>query len=107
MHRLICAILIANVLAVAFMHRADAAGVAVWRGSPTVHQLPFQRGERAASVWNERACWSECGSHCAWGMAGCLAHDEQGHCLKLADRCDRYCQRECRTSGGPLLGFID
>ena len=55
------------------------------------------------SVWASGACWSECGSYCAWGMAGCLERDAQGQCLKLTDKCDRYCQRECRTSGGPLL----
>jgi hypothetical protein len=66
-------------------------------------ELPFPRSERAQSVWASGACWSECGSYCAWGMAGCLERDAQGRCLKLTDKCDRYCQRECRTSGGPLL----
>lgn len=65
--------------------------------------LPFPRSERAQSVWASSACWSECGSYCAWGQAGCLTRDAQGHCLQLTDSCDRYCQRQCRTSGGPLL----
>ena len=65
--------------------------------------LPFPRSERAQSVWASGACWSECGSYCAWGEAGCLTRDAQGQCLKLTDTCDRYCQRQCRTSGGPLL----
>jgi hypothetical protein len=87
---------------------ATAADVAVrdgkiWRYSARVQELPFARGERAQSVWASGACWSECGSYCAWGEAGCLARDVQGTCLKLTDACDRYCQRECRTSGGPLL----
>jgi len=99
--------LLVGLLAVPFCPRADAADAAVWRPSLRVHQLPFPRGERAQAIWNERSCWSECGSHCAWGMSDCLAHDAQGLCLKRADRCDRYCQRECRTSGGPLLGFVD
>jgi hypothetical protein len=38
-------------------------------------------------------------------MAGCLQQDSQGLCLKLTDKCDRYCQRECRTMGGPFLPF--
>lgn len=68
------------------------------------HQvLPFPRSERAQSVWASGACWSDCGAYCAWGEAGCLRRDEQGLCLKLTDACDRYCQRQCRTSGGPLL----
>lgn len=64
---------------------------------------PFSRSERAQAVWTSDACWSECGSYCAWGFAGCLERDTQGQCLKLTDTCDRYCQRQCRTSGGPLL----
>jgi hypothetical protein len=74
-----------------------------WRYSTNRHELPFARGERAQSVWASGACWSECGSYCAWGLAGCLQVDAQGRCLKLTDKCDRYCQRECRTMGGPLL----
>jgi hypothetical protein len=72
---------------------------------PTVRSLtlPFSRSERAQSVWASGACWSECGSYCAWGLAGCLSRDAQGQCVKLTDTCDRYCQRNCRTSGGPLL----
>jgi hypothetical protein len=70
--------------------------------------LPYPREPRAAAVWNERTCWSQCGSYCAWGMAACLRQEKvsqtsQGTCLKLTDRCDRKCQRDCRTAGGPLL----
>ena len=83
---------------------AVAADVS-YRAGPVRSQqaLPFPRSERAQSVWASGACWSECGSYCAWGEAGCLLRDEQGLCLKLTDTCDRYCQRQCRTSGGPLL----
>ena len=37
------------------------------------------------------------------GAGGLPERDAQGQCLKLTDTCDRYCQRHCRTSGGPLL----
>jgi hypothetical protein len=74
-----------------------------WRMSAQRNVLPFPRGERAQSVWASGACWSECGSYCTWGEARCLERDAQGQCLKLTDKCDRSCQRECRTSGGPLL----
>ena len=80
-----------------------ASDVKIWRYATPGQELPFPRSERAQSVWASGACWSECGSYCAWGMAGCLERDAQGQCLKLTDKCDRYCQRECRTSGGPLL----
>jgi hypothetical protein len=83
---------------------AGAADVSV-RPAPVrpLQVLPFPRSERAQSVWASGACWSGCGSYCAWGEAQCLERDTQGQCLKLTDSCDRYCQRQCRTSGGPLL----
>lgn len=65
--------------------------------------LPFPRSERAQSVWASGVCWNECGAYCASGLVGCLKRDPQGHCLQLTDRCDRYCQNQCRTEGGPLL----
>lgn len=65
--------------------------------------LPFPRSERAQSVWASSACTRDCGAYCAWGQAQCLERDTQGQCLKLTDACDRYCQRNCRTSGGPYL----
>lgn len=74
-----------------------------WRYNSHNQDLPFPRGERAESVWASGGCWSECGSYCAWGLAGCLKEDSQGRCIRRADKCDRYCQRECRNTGGPLL----
>lgn len=96
--------LIAGLVLIAAGDPAVAADVSVRAGPVRSHQvLPFLRSERAQSVWASGACWSECGSYCAWGQAGCLTRDTQGQCLKLTDSCDRYCQRQCRTSGGPLL----
>lgn len=79
------------------------APVQLWRYNAHPQALPFARSERAEAVWASGACWSDCGSYCAWGMAECLQRDAQGTCLKLTDKCDRYCQRQCRTRGGPLL----
>lgn len=78
----------------------------VWRYNRHGKELPFPREARAQAVWGERACWSECQSYCTWGEAACLERDPQGRCLKLTDRCDRMCQRECRTRGGPLVPDI-
>jgi hypothetical protein len=68
-----------------------------------VQALPFPRSARAESVWAARACWGECQASCTWGLAGCLPVDNQGRCLKHTDACDRACQRDCRTRGGPYL----
>lgn len=103
--------LIALVLAASFAAPSVAADTAVSRNAPVVtpalRPLPFPRTERAAAIWNERACWSQCGAYCAWGMATCLNRDAQGVCLDLTDACDRACLRECRTQGGPYLNFLD
>src|SRR5689334_7863388 len=86
---------------------ADRNAGGYWRGNMQFHSLPFPRSERAVAIWNERACWSECGAHTAWSFAACLDYDVQGRCLRLADRADRFCQRECRSVGGPLVsGFL-
>lgn len=78
----------------------------IWRFNRHSKELPFPRDARAQAVWGERSCWSECQSYCTWGEAACLERDPQGRCLKLTDRCDRMCQRECRTRGGPLVPDI-
>jgi hypothetical protein len=68
--------------------------------------LPFPRTARAAAIWDERTCWTQCGSHTAWAMADCFKHDAQGLCLDRTDHADRMCQRACRSSGGPYLPDI-
>ena len=97
-------VLIAGTMCIGAASAGDGR-VATWRYNSHDQELPFSRGERAQAVWASSRCWKECGSYCAWGMAGCLKEDSQGHCLKLTDRCDRYCQRECRTNAGPYLPF--
>lgn len=96
-------VLIFSALLLTGIGSATAADFSRRPGLERAQVLPFPRSERAQSVWASGACWSDCGSYCAWGQAGCLTQDSQGNCLKLADTCDRYCQRQCRTSGGPLL----
>lgn len=102
--------LIAGLVLIGIVISAGAANAvegkaATWRYDGHSSELPFPRSERAQAVWASDRCWKECGSYCAWGMAGCLKEDSQGRCLKLTDRCDRYCQRECRTGAGPYLPF--
>jgi hypothetical protein len=102
------ALLLGGILALSGPARAADVKPAtpVWRYNAPGHDLPFPRSERAQAVWASGACWSECGAFCAWGQVGCLERDLQGRCLRLTDKCDRYCQHECRTSGGPLLPDI-
>jgi len=76
-----------------------------WRMSTRTYAPPFPRSERSQAVWDGAVRWTECGSYCAWGQTQCLERDSQGLCLKLTDKCDRMCQRESRTAGGPLIPF--
>lgn len=73
------------------------------RSAERVYVLPFPRSERAQSVWANTACWQDCQRTCAWGLTECVYQDAQGTCLQITDRCDRYCQRACRSQGGPYL----
>jgi hypothetical protein len=86
------------------MPRMDLAA-ATERVPAAVQVLPFPRSPRAESIWASDACWSQCQSVCTWDLVGCLQVDAQGHCLQHTDACDRYCQRDCRTRGGPYLPF--
>jgi len=81
---------------------ASAARYAV-RSGDRIYVLPFPRSERAQAVWGETTCWQDCQRTCAWGLTECLHRDAQGVCLQITDRCDRYCQRSCRSQGGPYL----
>ena len=99
-------LLFASILLVAGNPPAAAGEVAMTTSAARALALPFPRSERAQSVWASGACWNDCGAHCAWGLAACLTRDAQEHCLKLGDACDRYCQRQCRTGGGPLVPDI-
>jgi hypothetical protein len=75
----------------------------IWRYNAP-NPPPFSHSVRSQLVWDSGACWSECGSYCAWAMNGCLYEDTQGRCLATTDACDRYCQRNCRSYyGGPFL----
>lgn len=96
-------LIVAGILMTADISGASERDAGTWRYDSRSAEPPFLHGKRAAAVWASDRCWKECGSYCTWGMAGCLQQDTQGRCLKLADRCDRYCQRQCRTMSGPYL----
>jgi hypothetical protein len=75
----------------------------LWRYNGPTQDLPFPRSTRAQTVWDAGACWSECGSYCAWAFNACLYNEPQGTCVVNTDSCDLYCQRACRAQGGPWL----
>ena len=102
------AVLVAVLLSLAAGLPAGAADFGTGKrvtvaAASTMRALPFPRSSRSQAVWASDACWNDCQSYCTWGEAGCLQVDSQGRCLRYTDRCDRACQRDCRTRGGPLF----
>ncbi len=75
----------------------------VWRYNRQPRALPFERSEQTASVWASDACWKGCRATCAADLDGCIHYNAQGICVLYSAACDRYCQRDCRGQGGPLL----
>lgn len=88
---LIYLLAVGAILGAAFMSAASAATPA------------FPRGKTAESVYASTACWRGCQSTCTWGLASCVQAAPQALCLKETNRCDRYCQIQCRPWGGPFV----
>jgi len=77
-----------------------------FNGGP-VHVSPYPMSKRAAAVWASDTCWRECTATCNGNMEYCVRAGDADTCRPHLDACDRACQRDCRTRGGPLLGFVD
>jgi|ERR1041384_742497 hypothetical protein len=77
----------------------------IWRFNGPPQDPPFSRSPRSQAVWDNGACWSQCGSYCAWKLTQCLYEDAtQGNCVINTDSCDLICQRACRSwTSGPFL----
>src|SRR3954451_23657990 len=85
---------------------AKAADVSIWRkpavASATASRV-IPRSPEASLVWAADACWRGCAMDCGRHFQACLSGDAAGNCISQNDACDRFCQRECRLYGGPLL----
>jgi hypothetical protein len=75
--------------------RPVAAPASVYRVIP--------RSPAASLVWAGDACWRGCAMDCGRHLAACVSADAPENCIAQNDACDRFCQRECRSYGGPLL----
>ena len=77
----------------------------IWRFNGPQQEAPFSRSARSQDVWDNGACWSQCGASCAWSLTQCLYDGEtQGNCVVNTDSCDLICQRACRSwTSGPFL----
>jgi hypothetical protein len=75
-------------------HKSSVAAAA------TVYRV-IPRSPEASLVWASDACWRGCAHDCGHHFKACISAGEG--CVTENNACDRYCQRECRTYGGPLL----
>jgi hypothetical protein len=86
---------------------AEAADASVWRSKSAAAATPayrvIPRNPEASLVWAGDACWRGCAMDCGRHFKACLSVDAAGNCISQNDGCDRFCQRECRLYGGPLL----
>jgi hypothetical protein len=99
-------LLLLAALLMAGVSSAEAADAGSWRKSvaPSAasHRV-IPRSPEAALVWAGDACWRGCAMDCGRHFQACLSADAPANCIAQNDACDRFCQRECRSYGGPLL----
>jgi hypothetical protein len=98
-------LLIALLMPAAFSS-AEAADVSGWGKPRPVAATAYRvipRSPAASLVWAADACWRGCAMDCGRHLKVCLSVDMSGNCIAQNDACDRFCQRECRLYGGPLL----
>ena len=104
------ALLLACLVAVAAMSAAAAADVELRRPhtrSYRIAPLPIAPDSLSATVLASDGCWRACEAHCGWHVRTCIKHEGVTGCLPHNDSCDRTCQKQCRTYGGPLLNWTD
>lgn len=85
---------------------ADAAEVIGSRkpvAATATYYRVIPRSPAASLVWAGDACWRGCAMDCGRHYRACLATTAPENCIAQNDACDRFCQRECRFYGGPLL----
>jgi hypothetical protein len=80
-----------------------SAGLVLAASAADAATPAFPRSKVVESVYASGLCWRGCQSTCTWGLAACVQAAPQGVCLKETNRCDRYCQIQCRPRGGPFV----
>ena len=97
--------LVGLLLVGAALSSAQAAETGIWRKPvpPSTVYRVIPRSPAASLVWAGDACWRGCAMDCGRHFRACLSAEAPENCIALNDVCDRFCQRECRAYGGPLL----
>lgn len=99
-------LLLAGLLLLGGLSQAEAADAGFRRKPATPPAMAYRiipRSPEASLIWAGDACWRGCAQDCGRQLKVCLSVDRSGNCLAQNAACDRFCQRECRSYGGPLL----
>ena len=100
-------LMLAVLLMVAGLPSAKAADTDGWgkpaAAAPATVYRAIPRSPEASLVWAADACWRGCAQDCGRHFQACLSANAPENCISQNDACDRFCQRECRGYGGPLL----
>jgi hypothetical protein len=74
---------------------------------PPVLMAPVSphRSAQAQAVAASRECWRGCQMSCKAEFLACGYELPGAECLARTDRCDRTCQRQCRSTGDPIIDW--
>jgi hypothetical protein len=62
---------------------------------------------RARKIRRADNCWRGCQAEAGRAFQTCLRVNNSNDCVQSNDAADRYCLRQCRSYGGPLLNLAD
>jgi hypothetical protein len=68
-----------------------------------IHRSPYPASKFAAAVWADDFCWRTCTGQSGWRFQDCWRVKGAAACRDHLNADNRYCQRTCRSQGGPLL----
>ena len=101
---------IACLVLLAALTAASAADLARHRTAARLYRvapLPIAPESLSASVLASDYCWRSCAANCGAHVRRCARRAGVTECLPYNDSCDRLCVKQCRTYGGPLLGWTE
>ena len=70
-----------------------------------VHVSPYPMSKQAAAVWGDDYCWRTCTGESGWQFQDCWRTKGPEVCRQLSEVNNRFCQRTCRSRGGPWLAL--
>jgi len=104
------AALFACLLALTANSAASAADLQ-WQGtfhrSYRIAPLPVAPTDLSATVLASDGCWRTCAASCNFHVRKCIRFEGVTDCMPLNESCDRFCVKQCRAYGGPLLNLTD